>query len=165
MDTMIMSENITRNMSIDKDKLWKTDMVTPITSKQNVNTGAQGDCFYLPVISMISNRSSYDSTSDKNEHLRYVTDNCCRSNLTSNEQNDICFSTSSATFIVSSSSPPVEITLPQDDHIIYSSTDKELSKLTRTFHHQLWFKQHWMSVVAITGIIVIFITIITIIIH
>ena len=158
-------------MSIDNDKFRRAQIVTSTTSKQNVNKGAQGDCLYLPVISMISNSTSYDSSDDK----EYITDNCFRSNVVRNEskENQVCFSTSSATFIVSSS-PPSNKTIEQDAYNIHnmidSNTNTELLTPTRTFYnpqHRLSFRQHWISVTVITGIIVIFIIIITstIIIH
>jgi hypothetical protein len=158
-------------MSIDNDNL---EIITPITSKQNVNTGAQGDCLYLPVISMISHGTSYDFNDDK-ESSEYITDNCFRSNLVINEskESQVCFSTSSATFIVSSTTPSNK-TRQQDAYnihnVIYSDTDMELLTPTRICHdhqHQLWFRQHWISITVITGIIVTFIIIIiiTIIIH
>jgi hypothetical protein len=159
-------------MSIDHDILRKPEIVTPITSKQNVNTGAQGDCLYLPVISMISNSTSYDSSGDKESslNLEYITDNCFRSNLISSEskENQVCFLTSSATFIVPS--PPSNKPIQQDAYnthnMIDSNTSMKLLTSTRTCHdhqQQLWFiRQHWISVTIITGIIVIFIIIITI---
>ncbi|CAF2570599.1 unnamed protein product [Rotaria sp. Silwood2] len=161
-------------MSIDNNKLWKTDIITPISSVQNTNnTGARGDCIDLPIISMSSNRTIRDSIDDKNEHLissvnvENKTDDYYRSKLASGEpeQHQVCFSTSSATFIVSSS-PPLDMTVQDDDHnIIHSTANMELfthERISNNHQQLLGMKQYWILVTVITGIFIIFITIITI---
>jgi hypothetical protein len=160
------SSNISRKISIDNNEFWRME---------NTNTGARGDCFYPPLISMTSNRTVLDSTDDKTKHPESTVNFECskdhyfRSNLASGEpeQHNVCFSTSSATFIVSSS-PPSEITIEQNDHnihhIIEPKTTMESSPSTQSSHNyqqQLWFKENWIPVTVIAGMIVIFITVIT----
>jgi hypothetical protein len=141
-------------------------MKSSISISENANQGARGDCLYLPVI---SNRTIFNSTDDKNEYadsslnFECKTDHCFRSNLASGEpeQKHVCFSTSSATFIVSSS-PPSEITIEQNnDNIIHSNTNMELFISRKECNQHLWVKKHWISVTIIAGIVVIFIIIIT----
>ena len=153
-------------MSIDNDNLW---------GSENTNTGARGDCIYLPLISMISERAILDFNDNKTKHsestvdFEYPTDKCFRSDLASGDP-EVCFSTSSATFIVSSSSPS-EIIIQQDNQNIHnaSNTNMELFPSTRSSNNhqeQLWYKKHWIPMTIIIGIIIIFITIIaTTIIH
>ena len=134
---------------MDDTKLWITE---------NTNTGARGDCFYVPLISPISNTPVNDSNCD--------TDKCFRSGLASGEpeQHQVCFSTSSATFIVSSSLPS-EITIEQNDQSLQNSIKSNINRNLFTWNNQqeqFWFKEHWISLTILTGILMFFIIIITI---
>ncbi len=135
-------------------------MKSSSSSLDKANTGARGDCVYVPVH---SNRIICNSIDDKNAslHFDYKTDRCFRSNLASGEpeQNQVCFSTSSATFIVSPSS---EITKEHTiDDIIHSNTNPASMKECNNDHEKhVWFKEHWISVTIIIGIIIISIIII-----
>ncbi|CAF0819930.1 unnamed protein product [Rotaria sp. Silwood1] len=164
-------------MSIDNNKLWKTEIITPISSIQNINhTGARGDCVDLPIMSMISNRTICNTIDNKDEHLissvnfENKTDDYFRSKLASGEpeQHQLCVSTSSATFIVSSS-PPLDMTVQDDDHniqnMIHSTANMELfthERVSNNHQQLLGIKQYWILVTIITGIFMIFITIVTI---
>jgi hypothetical protein len=141
-------------------------MKSSISNIDTTNTGDRGDCMYLPVI---SNRTLVNSIDDKNEYtnssfnFECTKENCFRSNLASGEpeQNQVYFSTSSATFIVSSS-PPSEITIEQNEHNInHSKTNMELFTSMKECNNPLWFKEHWISITISAGMIVIFIIIIT----
>ncbi len=132
------------------------------SSLDKANTGARGDCIYVPVH---SNRIICNSIDDKNAslHFDYKTDRCFRSNLASGEpeQNQVCFSTSSATFIVS---PPSEITIEQKEHTIDDIIHSNTNPVSMKDHEKhVWY---WISVTILIGIIIISIIIITaIIIH
>ncbi|CAF1248228.1 unnamed protein product [Rotaria sordida] len=164
-------------MSIDNNKLWKTEIITPISNIQNTNnTGARGDCVDLPIISMISNRIIHDSIDDKNEHLissvnfENQIEDYFQSNLACGEpeKHKVCVSTSSATFIVSSSSP-LDMTVQPDDHniqdMIHLHTNRELfmqERIADNHQQSLGIRQYWILATIITGIFMILITIITI---
>ncbi|UJR28139.1 hypothetical protein I4U23_009394 [Adineta vaga] len=155
-------------MSIENKKFKRTDIHIPITSKQNIHTGAQGDCLYLPVISTLANRTIFDAINDKNEYketslnLEYITDNCFQSIIVNDEQkrNPTCYSTSSATFIVSTTSfsNPLDKIVQNDNHMINSNKNIDDGKLTEILHdqqYQISSKQYLILMITISGIILI----------
>jgi hypothetical protein len=163
--------------SVVNNRIWSTEIAKSLSSIQNANTGAQGDCLYLSSVSKISTRTIFDSTDDKNKHsesllsLEYISDSCHRSNLASGEpeHHEIGFPTSSATFIVSSSQMKIQQEDNKCQNMTHSDTSRMLSEpvdinsiVCIDKQAQIWFKQHWISITVITGMIVIFITIITI---
>lgn len=131
-------------MSIDNDNLWRIE---------NTNTGARGDCIYLPSISMISDRIILDSTDNKIKYsestvdFEYPTDKCFRSDLDSGEreQHQVCFSTSSSSS---------EIIIKQDNQKIHNASNTHIKLFTSTrssnnHQEQFWYKKHWIPMTII----------------
>ena len=144
-------------MSINDNK----DITTSISRIQHSNNAsAQGDCSYLPVISLNSNRTRINHHNDypispnnfKNKEL-------FQSNFACGEpkQYQVHVSTSSATFIIPSSS---ELTIQHDIQSIQNRSELlTLTKASNNHQESLILKKHWILMTFVVGMIIIFITI------
>lgn len=136
-------------MVIDDNSSCKTETIVFKPNVQNINTGARGDCYYLPTLSAVPHKFTVD------DHFQ--------SSLASGEPKpyQTCVLTSSDTFIVSSLAP-LDIPVPHEDCPIQHMQLYTSETMNNGYELPLWIKRYRISVPIIIGILTISITIIII---